>query len=176
MAGAGGSPYCSIADVQAMNWARTMGLGSNPGQSQVWIYINMVAGEIDAILTTKGYQVPVNIPSSPEAAAFLNSVNAKGAWWMWEAASPNSLNIDRAKAAYDAAIKLLSDSKFSMDVPMNMLRAEARGPWATMTPTGNIFDPTTAAVNNGQPGNGIVNANDGFSNPADPFFSRSMEF
>lgn len=173
MAYGGGSPYCSVADVQALNFARTIGVGSNPGPSQVWTFINMTAGEIDAVLTTKGYSVPVNIASFPEAFAILNSANAKGAWAMMEYSAPNSIHAEAAKAAYDLALKLLSEAKFSLDTPTDVTRAQPRGPWATFQPTGNVYDPTLANIN--QTGNGIVNS-DGFSNPADPYFSRQMEF
>ena len=168
-----GAGYCTVFDVQAMNFARSIGVGSNPGASQVNIYIQMVAGQINSVLTRLGYQTPVNSASYPVAGALLNSINATGAWWMMESAAPNSLNLDRAKAAFDAAMVMLEDGKYALDVPLNVDRSEPRGPWQTLTPTGNIYDPTTAGINNR--GNGIV-GNDGFSNPADPYFSRSMEF
>jgi spermidine/putrescine-binding protein len=173
MAGAGGSPYCSVADVAALSFGRAIGVGSNPGPSQVWTYINMTAGEIDAVLTKMGYSVPVNIASYPEAAAFLNSVNAKGAWAMMESSAPTSPNLDRAKAAYDEAMKMLADAEFVLEAAVNLDRARVRAPFLTLHPTGDTFDPTVADTG-GFSGDGISNGIQG--NPANPYFSRQQRF
>ncbi len=170
-----GVGYCTVTDVQALNFARSIGVGSNPGVQQVGIYIQMVSGEVDAILAQKGYQVPINSASSPVSGALLNSISAKGAWAMMESSSPNSLNLDRAKAAYDEALKLLSDAKFTLpDAPRNMAISKPRAPWITTHPTGQVFDPSLAAAN-GQLGDGISNPTSS-NNPANPYFSRQMIF
>lgn len=170
-----GSPYCSVVDVQALNFARSIGVGSNPGPSQVQTYINMTAGEIDAVLARRGIAVPVNIASWPQAFNLLNSVNAKGAWAMLEAAAPNSLNLDRAKAAYDEALKLLSDAKFAPAMDLDMQHAEPRAPWITFHPTGQTFDPQVNDIG-GQIGDGISQGPGIDNNPANPFFSRQQRF
>lgn len=166
--------YCTQAEVQALNMARPIGIGSNPGPSQVAMYIMMVAGEIDAVLTQKGYEVPVNVASWPSAGALLMSINAKGAAWMVEEAAPNSINVDRAKVAYDQALKLLSDAKFAMDADMEETRVETRAPFLTYQPTGRVFDPAVSAPG-GQSGDGI-SAGDSVNNPRDPYFSRQQQF
>lgn len=127
--------YCTPSDVQVLNRARPMGVGSNqPTASDVATMIDMVGGEIDQILVAKGYQVPVVTASSPEAAAYLRSINAKGAWAMWEASSPNSPNVDRATRAWDEARQALIAAREVMDVPKDMTRAGPRGPGVTSPP------------------------------------------
>lgn len=171
-----GVGYCTVTDVQAMNFARSIGIGSNPGPSQVSQYILMVSGEIDAVCAQKGYVVPVNSASSPVAGRILNGICAKGAWALMESAAPNSLNIDRAKAAYDEAMKLLSDAKFVLpDAPTNPERMEARAPWITFHPTGDTYDPVLADIG-GLSGDGISGGPGRDNNPANPFFSRQMRF
>lgn len=155
--------YCSASDVASLNKARTLGVGQNPTVTDVNGYIEMTAGEIDAILVGKGYQVPVNTASYPEAEGILGWANATGAWAMMEQASPNSPNIDRARAAWDAAKKMLADAKFVMNLPMDDTRADPRGPWVTSHPTGRTFDPTATRD--------IYH-----NNPADPYFARGMRF
>jgi hypothetical protein len=168
-----GSPYCSIPDVAALNWARAIGVASNPGNSQVQTYINMVAGEIDAVLIRHGYLVPVNIASYPDAARMLNTVNAKGAVWMMEEASPSSPNLDRAKAAYDAAMKMLADAQFVMNAAMDTTRSEPRAPWITYQPTGDTYDPQLENLG-GYSGDGISSG--GRNQRSNPYFSRSQQF
>jgi hypothetical protein len=126
--------YCTPSDVATLNTARIMGQGNNPTASDVATYIYMVCGEIDAILTTKGYDVPVVTASAPEAAAYLNGVAAKGAYWMQEEASPSSPNLDRAYAAWMAAKAALMDAQTVMDLPKDTTRALPRGPGVTPTP------------------------------------------
>jgi hypothetical protein len=126
--------YAAVSDVQALNVARVIGAQGQPTASQVGVYLNMAAGEIDAILVDKGYEVPVNVASYPEAAAYLNAINAKIAWHMMEAASANSPNLDRAHAAASEAKQALVAARAVMDVPKDVLRAEPRGPGVTPTP------------------------------------------
>lgn len=159
--------YCTASDVASLNKARQIGQGNNPTLTDVNGYIEMTAGQIDAILVNKGYSVPVNTASNPEAEGLLSWVNATAAWKMMEEASPNSPNIDRAARAADAAMKMLADAQFVMDLPMNQARAEPRGPWITFTPTERVFDPQDAEI-------GFRNS--GCNDPSLPLFSRSMRF
>jgi hypothetical protein len=167
--------YCTASDVQSVARALVLGQGNNPTASDVTGYCNMVAGEIDAILTTRGIEVPVAVASFPEAAAFLLSVNAKGGAWMaWDAIGTNPAQTDKAKAAYDAAIKLLSDAKFTLNVPSDQARAQVRAPFQTFFPTGQTYDPAQAAIS-GTPGDGISSGNSCL-NPANPYFSRQQRY
>lgn len=154
--------YCTPSDVASLNKPRAaaIGVGGNPTLTDIQGYIVMTAGEIDAILTSKGYQVPVNSASSPAAGALLNSLNAKGAYALMEEASPNSPNLDRARQAWEAAMKMLSDANFTLDAAMNLERSEPRGPWVTTQPSGRTYDPMFG----------------GRCNRQDPYFSRSQRY
>jgi hypothetical protein len=133
--------YCTPSDVASLNRARVMGAGTNqPNASDVQVMINMVGGEIDALLVTKGYEVPVNTASYPEAAAYLNAVNAKGALAMWEAASPNSPNVDRAEKAWMEAKTALETAREVMDIPKDETRAGTRGPGVSPKPAYGYHD------------------------------------
>lgn len=170
--------YCNASDVQSVNRSRILGQGNNPTASDVTTYINIIAGEIDAILTTRGVQVPVAVGSFPEAAMFLQGVNVKGAVWMTEQAAPtNPAEVEKTKAAYDAALKLLSDAKFTLNVPSDQARAQVRAPFITFHPTGQTYDPVLANVDSGgQAGDGISAANTSTNQPQNPFFSRQQKF
>lgn len=160
-------PYCTRSDVASLNKARVIGSGNNPTLDDVDVYISMTAAEIDSILVNKGYVVPVNVASSPETGALLNAINAKGAYWMMEEASPNSPNLDRARAAWEAAKKMLADAKFVLNAPQDVQRSEPRGPWVTFQPTGEVFDPMFS-----HPGAPPSPHN----NPRNPYFSRQQRF
>lgn len=163
--------YCTASDVASVNKARVMGQGQNPTASDVTTYINLAAGEIDAILVNKGYSVPVNAASWPEAGAFLQSVNVKGAVAMSETAQPTNPDArDKAKAAYDAALKMLSDAKFTLNADLDVQRSEPRGPWVTFTPDGRVYDPMF-----NQDGRDGISSGQG-NNPQDPYFSRGQRF
>ena len=137
--------YTSLTQVAARNAARTLTASSVPNIGQVQQFIMLSAGEINAILVNKGYQVPVNMASSPDAGQLLQSINTAGAYWMMEEAAPNSPNLDRAAAAWESAKKMLADSAFVLDAPQDQDRTEPRGPWVTFQPSGRHYDPTVAA-------------------------------
>lgn len=169
--------YCTASDVVSLNKVRSnaIGLQGQPTFEDIQGYILMSAGQIDAALTNKGYQTPVNTASFPEAQGLLCWVNATGAWWMMEAASPDSTNVDRAKKAFDEAMKMLVDANLSLDVPSDQDRSQIRAPWITMQPDGRVFDPTMEAIG-GYAGDGISANTGGVNRRSLPFFSRSMRF
>lgn len=158
--------YCVPSDVQALNTSRVAGQGNNPSVAQIQTYINMTAGVIDAILTNKGYQVPVS-PLYPEAINYLCGVNAAGAAAMMERAAPTSVNLDRFEKEWEEAQKMLIDSQSIMDIPKDIARAEPRGPGVTVPPgvhQGETFDPV-------RPYGGKQHRH-----TSAPMFSRNMEF
>jgi hypothetical protein len=165
--------YCGPSDVASLNRSRPFGVGNNPNINDVQTYIEMVAGQIDATLINKGFQVPVNVASYPEAEGLLSWVNATGAWAMMEEASPNSPNVDLAQKAFDAAMAMLQDAKLTLDIPSDQARSEVRAPWVTFTPSGEVFDPTLEVIN-GVSGDGISAG--GQNSRKLPFFSRSLRF
>lgn len=167
--------YCSASDVASMNKSRAAGWGQgqNPNIDDVNGYIQMIAGQIDATLTTRGVEVPVNSASWPEAEGLLAGINAWGAAWMVEEASPNSPNIDRVKVAYDAAMAMLENARWTIDVPSDPQLSEVRAPFLTYQPPQGIFDPTLEQLG-GWSGDGISAG--GTNSRKLPYFSRSMRF
>lgn len=168
--------YCGPSDVASLNKARAQawGLENMPTVGDVNGYIMMVAGQIDAVLLSKGYAVPVNTGSYPEVEGLLAYVNAQGAAYMVEEASPNSPNIDRVKAAYDAAMDMLTAAQFALDVPIEEARAQVRAPFVTFDPPTRTFDPQEHDTEWGFNGDGIS----GIPGPRKgaPFFARGMRF
>lgn len=76
--------YCTITEVEALNAKRTYSASTTPTSTQVETYIDLIAAEIDIVLSRKGYSVPVTTPD-----AFVNAlklVNAVGAAAMAEQA------------------------------------------------------------------------------------------
>lgn len=170
--------YCTPSDVASLNKPRAAawGLANNVTVTDVDGYILMVAGQIDGILSKQGYSVPVNTASFPEAEGLLCYVNATGAAAMVEEASPHvdgGQSIARVKAAYDAALQMLSEAKFAFELPVNEQRSEPRAPWITFHPTGEVYDPQLQKIG-GFAGDGISAGCQG--NPANPYFSRQMRF
>ncbi len=158
--------YATVADVEALNTARKVGQGNNPTEAQVETYLEMSEAEINAILVDKGYEVPV-ASAYEEAWEFLRTVNAKGAWYLMELASPNSPNIDRAEKAYEAAKEMLVQAHEILEAPKNIERSEPRAPYLTFQPSGEVYDPF-AVTQGGRSGNE--------TNPANPYFSRTQQF
>lgn len=171
--------YCTPSDVAALNKPRAAawGLPNNVTTTDVNTYIVMTAGQIDGLLSKQGYSVPVNTASFPEAEGLLSYVNAQGAAYMVEEASPHTdggASLDRTKAAFDAAMKMLADADFAFDLPVNEDRAEPRAPWITLQPTGQVYDPQLQNIG-GFCGDGI-SSGIGEGNPANPYMSRQMRF
>lgn len=165
--------YCSASTVASLNTARVPGQGNNPTITDIDGYIIMVAGQIDAVLSRNGYEVPVNTASVPEAEGFLAWVNATGAAWMVEEASPNSPNLDRSKAAFDAAMDMLENSKFAIAVPADTARAQVRAPFLTWNPPEGVYDPVREG-RGGWNGDGISQC--GTNSRRLPMISRSLQF
>lgn len=170
-----GVGYCTPSDVASLNKVRSVSWGVNniPNIADVDGYILMIAGQIDAALTNRGVQVPVNTASFPEAEGLLAGVNAWGAAWMVEEASPTSENIDRVKKAYDAAMSMLEGAKWTIDVPVDVQRAEVRAPLLTYQPPTGVYDPTLEGIG-GFTGDGISAG--GQNSRRLPYFSRGLRF
>lgn len=168
--------YCTPSDAASLNKARATGM-SAPGQpnlTDVQGYIVMIAGQMDAIMLNKGYQVPVSVASYPEVAGFLSWVNAQGAAWMWEVSSPapNGSEIDRLRDSFDKAVQMLTDGKFAMDIPAEVSRAGVRAPFITYQPSGRYYDPTLPYGR----GDGISGPGAPGGSRRDPYFTRNIHF
>lgn len=170
-----GTGYCTASDVASLNKIRSAawGTGGNPNLNDVEGYILMIAGQIDASLIARGVAVPINTASFPEAEGLLAGVNAWGAAWMVEEASQVSENVDRVKAAYDAALAMLQTAKLIVDTPSDQQRAQVRAPFITYQPPEGVFDPTREATG-GWSGDGISPG--GTNSRRLPYFARGMRF
>jgi hypothetical protein len=145
----GPNAYAGIADVEALNRAREIGKGNNPTASDVAFYLEISAAEINGIILQKGYQLP--IPSNATGALqMLRGINAKGAWYQMEEASPSSQNKENAEKAYQASLEMLRTAELLMSVPKETERTRPRGPGLNVPRAGNL--------------------------ESDPFFHRRMYF
>lgn len=168
--------YCNASDACSLNKPRgaALGVGQNPTLTDLNGYILMIAGQMDAVMLTKGYQVPVSVASYPEVEGFLSWINAQGAAYLLEVSSPapQATEVDRLRASFDSAMQMLTDGKFSMDIAVEPQRAGVRAPFITLQPTGETYDPTLAY---GATGDGISSAT-GRGNPRNPYLSRELKF
>jgi hypothetical protein len=163
--------YCSIAQVQARNAARTLSATSQPNVAQVQQFILDTAAELDAILINKGYVVPVS-PAYPEAFSLMSGLNAIGAWYMMENSAGVSPNLDRARSAWEEAKGTLERAQTVMDAPKNQDRAGPRAPWLTWQPSGEYFDPFAVSLSL----TGGTTHGGAHSNPANPYFTRGQQY
>lgn len=124
--------YATVGDVQALNTARTIGVGQNPSASQVGIYLDLAAGDIDAVLLMKGYGAPANTASSPVAAEYLRSLNARGALALMEEAAPMPHNLQQAQQAWQSSLQALEKMKQVLDLAKDEAIAGPRGPGLTV--------------------------------------------
>lgn len=74
--------YASLTDVQSLNPKRTYSATSTPSSTQVEALINLIYGQINNVLSSQGYIVPVTTPS--ELVTALQLLNAAGAAAMAE--------------------------------------------------------------------------------------------
>jgi hypothetical protein len=158
--------YASLSDVQALNSARVYTASSQPATSQVGLFLDNKAAEIDSILVEKGYSLPV--PSTASSALlFLRNLNALGAWADVEVSAPASPNKDIAQAMWSSSLDMLKAAQTILDIPKNQTRSGPRGPGVTVPPiTDQPYDPLNTPF-------------DANGNPADsgqPFFVRSYQF
>lgn len=108
--------YCTITEVQNLNPKRTYGASTTPTTTQVNALIDQIAVEIDAVLESQGYTVPVTTPAN--LVNFLKYVNAYGAAYLAEAgmfpetAEPGeTAHWQMLKKVYDNYMKMLTEGK-----------------------------------------------------------------
>lgn len=124
--------YCSAADVQSLAPTRKLGQGNNPTETDVLVYIEGVESEINAILTNKGYAIPVLEELAPLAFQFLRRITAQGAVAQLEASSANNpAAADKAEKVYQGNLKLISEAREILDAPQDTERDKPRGPGVT---------------------------------------------
>jgi hypothetical protein len=69
--------YCTISDVQIFAAKFPLSTSTTPTSTQVETLIDLVAAQIDSVLLSKGYTVPVTTPT--EFVNSLRLLNAQGA-------------------------------------------------------------------------------------------------
>lgn len=123
--------YASVADVQALAPTRKLGVGNNPTEANVLAYIEGVEAEINAILTNKGYSVPVLKEQAPLAFQLVRRITTQGALAQLEESAGNGPNIDRTQKVYAASLKQISEAREILDAAKDTERSKPRGPGVT---------------------------------------------
>ena len=136
----GNEVYASVDDVRALNRGRSISATSIPCASDVQVFLEMSTGEINALLTQKGYQLPI-ATGATAALGYLRSVNAQGAYAMTEKSSQSSIHIRDATAAYERALRMLADADTVLDIPRVDAIAMPRGPGFTTPHVGHVITP-----------------------------------
>lgn len=109
--------YCTIIDVQGFNASRgAYSATTKPTSTQVNTMIDMIAAEIDSILTTRGVTTPVTSPA--DLVTYLRRVNALGAAAdaesaMLPSATKASPHLKDLRDQYEAALELLRNEESS---------------------------------------------------------------
>jgi hypothetical protein len=109
--------YASLPDVSAYAAKRVFGATSVPSASQVAVFINDVATDLDSIISADGYALP--IPTTATIAlANLKRLNTLGAYVQAEHAAQTSVDVDRAQKVWDAArVEFISGGVSLYDAP-----------------------------------------------------------
>jgi len=74
--------YCTISDVRAINPKRTYSATTTPTDTHVATFIDLIAADIDVILSSRGYTTPITTPAA--FMTWLKLLNALGAAAMAE--------------------------------------------------------------------------------------------
>ena len=128
------SIYATVEEVEALNRSRTLGVGTNPTEEDVKLFLEQSAAEIDGLVSQKGYAIP--IPTSATTAFnTLKAINAEGGLAKMEESSPSSsIKID-ARNAYNKSLKMLESAEAIVGAPKDVDRVKPRGPGLTRPPT-----------------------------------------
>jgi hypothetical protein len=94
--------YASLPDVSALAAKRAFGATSIPSASQVAVFLDFAAADLDSILVADGYALPVPTTASMALLA-LKRLNAIGAWVQVEQSAQVSNDADRALKTWSAA-------------------------------------------------------------------------
>lgn len=98
--------YATLADVQARDPSRTYTASSVPNATQVGMFILDTAAELDGILSSLQYAVPVST-SATVALGMLRGFNALGANCLVQEAAPTSRDRDQARELWEDCKKAL---------------------------------------------------------------------
>ena len=127
--------YASLEDVLARNRQRSFTATSVPNASDVQGFLRQTAGEIDALLTQKGYALPIPT-TAVRAWEYLRSLNALGAHVLVEqsATTTRRESLEAARLMWKDAMRMLSAADSVLDIPRDVGRSSARGPGVTAPP------------------------------------------
>lgn len=118
--------YASPIHVAAYNAARaTYNQQTKPTVDQVGIFLDECAAEIDVVLRTQGYALPVPTTAT-SALKFLEGVNAVGAAWKVEVSAPTSDNPELYEQMYRSAMKMLTKGVEFTDIPKDSAQSLPR--------------------------------------------------
>jgi hypothetical protein len=109
-------PYATPSDVHQLNTGRAFTASSKPSASEVGRFLDLTAAELDGILRTRGYLLP--IPTAATSALTLMAHgNALGGAAMVEQGAP-VIDLDRRDQAvrlYDDFKKMLGSASLELD-------------------------------------------------------------
>lgn len=109
--------YASLPDVGALAAKRVFGATSIPSASQVGVFLDFAAAEIDGILSADGYALPVPVTASI-TLVYLRRMNAIGAYNRVEHAAQVSTDAAAAQKMWDDAKTELKSGGVSLyDLP-----------------------------------------------------------
>ena len=132
------APYCTVADVTALQTGLTLGQGNNPTSGDVDTYIALIQADLDVALMRSGYDAPIDFDTvtAPVAQEQLRVLNAKGALAELVKAAPAFPDARRReiKADYDASLKAFAEMLPRLDLASDPLDTEPRGPGVTTVP------------------------------------------
>lgn len=118
--------YTSASLVAARDTGRVLSATSRPNLDQLGDFILDAAAELDGILRSRGYSVPV--PSTATSAfQLLRAYNNLGAICSVESAAVNSSKEKTACEAWEAAKKMLRDGDIELDAPKDTSQSSVRG-------------------------------------------------
>ena len=138
--------YCTSTEVGNLNPKRTYSATSTPTTTQVSALIDQVAVEIDAVLESLGYMVPITTPAN--LVLFLKYVNAYGAAYLAEAgmfpetAEPGeTAHWQMLKKVYDNYMKMLLDGKIPPSLEGGTLGNDVASFYTEMADQDDFPDP-----------------------------------
>ena len=122
------SAYATISDVVGLNAARRIDATSVPNASQVAMFLDDIAAEIDGTLRANGYLLP--IPSSAtQSLRLLRVANARGARAMTERDAPERPVKDMAVADWERTLSALNKGRMELpDAPRDRGEQSLRAP------------------------------------------------
>jgi hypothetical protein len=138
--------YCTLQDVQALNPKRPYNTDSTPAVRQVNALITQIAVEIDNILESQGYTIPITTPAN--LVNFLKYVNAYGAAYLAEAGMfpettepGETAHWQMLKKVFDGYKKDLEEGKIPTSLEEGVLGEDVASYYTEMSDQDDFPDP-----------------------------------